>query len=115
MGPATAEQAPDSYLVDSIGTAVSCCVGASGYAEAAMEYASTHWAREPGWAEPGAEPPSAQERQAADRARQAQGRDARREALRLPEPAAAEEAEPEDLRGKAKQLFSTGIFAPWED
>ena len=41
MGPATAEQAPESYLVDSIGTAVSCCVGASGHAEAAMEYAST--------------------------------------------------------------------------
>ena len=61
-----------------------------------MEYASTHWAREPGWAEPGAEPPSAQERRAADRARQDQGRDARREALRLPEPPAAEEVEPED-------------------
>ena len=41
MGPAAAEQAPESYLVDSIGTAVSCCVGASGHAEAAMEYAST--------------------------------------------------------------------------
>ena len=79
MGPAAAEQAPESYLVDAIGTAVSCCVGASGHAEAAMQYASVHWAREPGWAESGAEPPSAQERQAADRARRDQGRDARRE------------------------------------
>lgn len=118
-----------SYLVDATGAVVSTSAAAGGHARHAMEAAEQQgWEREPGWVEEltgassggGADggaggPPSADERRAADAAR----RDELRRALRLQVDDGGREArpaaEPDDLQGQVKELFSTGIFAEWAD
>ena len=47
LGPAAADQARESYLVDATGTVVSCCVSSTGHAAAAMEPASTGFETSP--------------------------------------------------------------------
>jgi len=97
-----------SVVTDATGTVVS--IATKAHAANALEAASEcGWEREPGWerdfgGSSDGELPTAAARQATDAAAWM----ARRKALRLPEPAAAEKTEVEEL-------FSTGIFAEWQD
>jgi len=106
----------ESYVVDSTGTIISVCAASEGHACKAMETAREFgWEREAGWerdfgGDSSSEPPSAAERQAADAVR----RQAQRDALRLPG-RKGESKEQTELERLTEELFTTGMFAEWED